>query len=78
MLLPRTDSDFIEKHQKHGIVDGTTAVVAVVHGGKIIVANAGDSRAILIQRGGKVKCLSFDHKPSRWVTWHVQVLIHNG
>ncbi|CAM9526071.1 unnamed protein product, partial [Ectocarpus fasciculatus] len=61
----KTDADFVEYGKRRGVVDGTTAVVVSIHDNKIHVANAGDSRAILIQRGGKVKSLSFDHKPSR-------------
>uniref|UniRef100_A0A7N0UJB5 protein-serine/threonine phosphatase n=1 Tax=Kalanchoe fedtschenkoi TaxID=63787 RepID=A0A7N0UJB5_KALFE len=43
---------------------GSTAVVAVVTRDKIIVANCGDSRAVLC-RGGKAIALSSDHKPDR-------------
>ncbi|WRX18029.1 PPM-type phosphatase-like domain - like 10 [Theobroma cacao] len=43
---------------------GSTAVVAVVGNGKVIVANCGDSRAVL-SRGGVAVALSFDHKPDR-------------
>lgn len=43
---------------------GTTAVVAVVNSWEIVVANCGDSRAVL-SRGGKVVPLSRDHKPDR-------------
>lgn len=43
---------------------GTTAVVAVVGSSQIVVANCGDSRAIL-SRGGKSVVLSLDHKPDR-------------
>lgn len=28
---------------------------------------AGDSRAILIKRGGKVKVMSIDHRPDRYI-----------
>ena len=41
---------------------GCTAVVAVVHGDQLIVANAGDSRAVLC-RGSTAVALSNDHKP---------------
>jgi serine/threonine protein phosphatase PrpC len=36
-----------------GPTSGSTAVVALVRGDKIVVANAGDSRCVL-SRGGKV------------------------
>lgn len=42
---------------------GCTAVVSCVSKEHIIVANAGDSRAVLC-RGGKAVALSEDHKPS--------------
>ncbi|KAM1205314.1 hypothetical protein ACFX2G_006232 [Malus domestica] len=43
---------------------GSTAVVAVVSPDKIVVANCGDSRAVLC-RDGKALPLSVDHKPDR-------------
>uniref|UniRef100_A0A0C9S7B8 protein-serine/threonine phosphatase n=1 Tax=Wollemia nobilis TaxID=56998 RepID=A0A0C9S7B8_9CONI len=43
---------------------GTTAVIAVVGSCQIIVANCGDSRAVLC-RAGKAIPLSVDHKPNR-------------
>ncbi|XP_055812182.1 protein phosphatase 2C 53-like isoform X2 [Solanum dulcamara] len=43
---------------------GSTAVVAVVCSSHIIVANCGDSRAVLC-RGKKPMALSVDHKPNR-------------
>ncbi|KAE8679470.1 Protein phosphatase 2C 37 [Hibiscus syriacus] len=43
---------------------GSTAVVAVVTPDKIIVANCGDSRAVLCRNGGAFP-LSDDHKPDR-------------
>ncbi|XP_022773917.1 probable protein phosphatase 2C 8 [Durio zibethinus] len=43
---------------------GSTAVVAVVGNGKLVVANCGDSRAVL-SRGRVAVALSFDHKPDR-------------
>lgn len=43
---------------------GCTAVVAVLHGDDLYVANAGDSRAVLC-RGGQALALSEDHKPGQ-------------
>ncbi|XP_054814472.1 probable protein phosphatase 2C 24 isoform X2 [Prosopis cineraria] len=43
---------------------GSTAVIAVLTADKVIVANCGDSRAVLC-RGGKPIPLSSDHKPDR-------------
>ncbi|XWS61305.1 hypothetical protein CRYUN_Cryun07bG0114700 [Craigia yunnanensis] len=43
---------------------GSTAVVAVVGNGKLVVANCGDSRAVLSKSGVAV-ALSCDHKPDR-------------
>lgn len=43
---------------------GCTAIVAVLTEKNIIVANAGDSRGILMQGDNTVKEMSFDHKPN--------------
>ncbi|GBG25966.1 Protein phosphatase, putative [Hondaea fermentalgiana] len=43
---------------------GCTAVVCLLHGPRIFVANAGDSRAIL-STNGTARALSQDHKPSQ-------------
>ncbi|CAN8248457.1 unnamed protein product [Cochlearia groenlandica] len=43
---------------------GSTAVISVVTADKIVVANCGDSRAVIF-RGGKAIPLSSDHKPDR-------------
>ena len=47
----------------HAIRAGATAVVAVLVGNVLTVANAGDSRGVLC-RNGVAFPLSFDHKPS--------------
>ena len=43
---------------------GASCVTAVVRGGHLIVANAGDCRAVL-SRGGVAEALSCDHRASR-------------
>ena len=43
--------------------DGCTAVTALVQGSRLIVANVGDSRAILCRAGRAIQ-LSIDHKPN--------------
>lgn len=60
----KTDSDFLLKAQAEEIFSGTTAIVAFLQGEKLLVANCGDSRAVLC-RQGKAIALSEDHKPSR-------------
>lgn len=49
----------------HPIHAGCTAVVAVLLGMTLTVANAGDSRAVLCRAGGTAEPLSFDHKPQQ-------------
>ena len=53
--------------------DGTTAVTAVIQDRCIYVANAGDSRAIVVQSGGSSKHLSVDHKPNRYVCYNLSI-----
>ncbi|PKA46113.1 putative protein phosphatase 2C 9 [Apostasia shenzhenica] len=43
---------------------GSTAVVAVVTANHIVIANCGDSRAVLCRKGAAIP-LSMDHKPDR-------------
>jgi protein phosphatase 1L len=61
----RTDAEFSATAKIKALTDGTTAIVAVTHGKKIYVANAGDSRCIMIQKGGRCRHMSVDHKPNR-------------
>ena len=54
------DDDFVATGQP----DGSTCCAATLVGGRrIVCANAGDSRAIVVRRDGTVVRLSRDHKP---------------
>jgi protein phosphatase 1L len=61
------DARFLElaRAQRPPLDDGTTACVALALGARLYVANAGDSRAVLVQRSGRALPLSDDHKPNR-------------
>ncbi|GBF90916.1 phosphatase 2C catalytic subunit [Raphidocelis subcapitata] len=61
-----TDAAYLRLHSGsapgHGD-DGCTAITAALIGQRLLVANAGDSRAVL-SRGGKAVPMSVDHKPN--------------
>lgn len=44
---------------------GTTALVAIIDGSQLIVANVGDSRGVMCDSNGDPVPLSFDQKPDR-------------
>ncbi|CAH0393080.1 unnamed protein product [Bemisia tabaci] len=44
---------------------GTTALIAILEGSQLIVANVGDSRGVMCDATGNAVPLSFDHKPNR-------------
>ena len=52
----------MDKNDKIAYRSGTTAIAALVTPTKLIVANIGDSRAVL-SRNGQAVPLSRDHKP---------------
>ncbi|KAJ1259223.1 hypothetical protein BS78_10G137900 [Paspalum vaginatum] len=60
----QTDGDIIETISSPFRDDGSTALVAVLIGNRIYVANVGDSRAVA-SKGSKAVPLSKDHKPNR-------------
>lgn len=53
----------IEENTPDCKFSGTTASIVLTRGPQIISANAGDSRAILVDKNGGVRPLSRDHKP---------------
>mmetsp|Transcript_41375 Transcript_41375/g.74404 ORF Transcript_41375/g.74404 Transcript_41375/m.74404 type:complete len:302 (-) Transcript_41375:953-1858(-) len=61
-----TDNGYLKQAESGGGGgdDGCTAVTAVLLGQRLVVANVGDSRAVLC-KGGRAYALSVDHKPNR-------------
>jgi len=58
-----TDSKFAETFSHHkGLSSGTTALTAMIFGRSLLVANAGDCRAVLSRRGTAIE-MSKDHRP---------------
>ncbi|XP_060687231.1 protein phosphatase 1G [Hemiscyllium ocellatum] len=57
IMLPGMDGK-----EEPGSDSGTTAVVALIRGKQLIVANAGDSRCV-VSENGKAIDMSYDHKP---------------
>lgn len=59
------DHDLVEMAKKVSNFAGTTALIAVMHHTKLIVANVGDSRGVMCDHKGTAIPLSFDHKPQQ-------------
>ena len=53
----------IDENTPNAQFSGTTCSIVLTRGPHVISANAGDSRAIIVDRFGKAKALSRDHKP---------------
>lgn len=59
------DHLLVETAKKSMDVAGTTALIAMLEGTKLIVANVGDSRGVMCDGRGNAIPLSFDHKPQQ-------------
>lgn len=46
-------------------ISGSTALIAILEGTHLIVANVGDSRGVMCDSKGNAIPLSFDHKPQQ-------------
>ncbi|KAG1326894.1 Phosphatase 2C (PP2C)-like protein [Cocos nucifera] len=59
-----TDSEFLKSEKNQNRDAGSTASTAVLVGDRLLVANVGDSRAVIC-RGGNAIAVSRDHKPDQ-------------
>uniref|UniRef100_A0A0A9WXK6 Protein phosphatase 1L n=1 Tax=Lygus hesperus TaxID=30085 RepID=A0A0A9WXK6_LYGHE len=59
------DRLLVEAAKKNYDVAGTTVLIAMMEGSKLIVANVGDSRGVMCDSKGRAIPLSFDHKPQQ-------------
>ncbi|XP_015522396.1 protein phosphatase 1L [Neodiprion pinetum] len=59
------DRLLVDAAKKNMDVAGTTALIALLEGNKLIVANVGDSRGVMCDGKGNAIPLSFDHKPQQ-------------
>ncbi len=60
----KTDQDFLKDEKNQNRDAGSTASTAVLVGDHLLVANVGDSRAVIC-KGGQAVALSTDHKPNQ-------------
>lgn len=60
----KAENQYCQIARAAGWPDGSTGVVAVVHGHNLLMAHVGDSRAVMC-RGKKAIELTSDHKPDR-------------
>lgn len=59
------DRLLVEAAKKSLDVAGTTALIAMLEGSRLVVANVGDSRGVMCDSKGNAIPLSFDHKPQQ-------------
>ncbi|KAJ4958132.1 hypothetical protein NE237_025243 [Protea cynaroides] len=59
-----TDSEFLKSESNQNRDAGSTASTAILVGDRLLVANVGDSRAVIC-RGGNAIAVSRDHKPDQ-------------
>ncbi|KAL7122355.1 hypothetical protein ABFS83_01G037300 [Erythranthe nasuta] len=59
-----TDSEFLKSENNQNRDAGSTASTAILVGNRLLVANVGDSRAV-ISRAGNAIAVSRDHKPDQ-------------
>lgn len=62
----RANDENRDKDEEPGKSSGSTAIVCLLKGRDLFVANAGDSRCV-ISRNGKAIAMSLDHKPEDYI-----------
>ncbi|XP_073223928.1 probable protein phosphatase 2C 59 [Cicer arietinum] len=62
--IERIDSEFLKSEHNQHRDAGSTASTAILVGDRLLVANVGDSRAVIC-RGGNAIAVSRDHKPDQ-------------
>ncbi|CAH0383508.1 unnamed protein product, partial [Bemisia tabaci] len=80
--VEKTDAEILKRILIHNA--GSTALIALIVGSKLIVANVGDSRGVMCDSKGNTKPISFDQKPgdkremARIIAAGGQVILNDG
>lgn len=69
------DRLLVEAAKRSLDVAGTTALIAIVEGNQLIVANVGDSRGVMCDSRGNAIPVSFDHKPQQVSKFMFSIMI---
>lgn len=71
----QVDQGFLEQAKSHDYKDGSVLAVAVLCGGRLYAANAGDCRVLLVNRRAGASQKTVDHTLKNW---NEQKRIHRG
>lgn len=59
------------------LILGSTALIVLVEGTTLFVANVGDSRGVMCDKKGNAIPISFDHKPQQVIVFIVNKFVEN-
>ncbi|OHT05441.1 leucine-rich repeat-containing protein [Tritrichomonas foetus] len=62
-FVRRKVKDLVEDLKQQNFIDGATMALALLSNNKLIAANLGDARVLLVKDDGTVKMATVDHKP---------------